>query len=159
MTQPLIRPVRPEDLPELILLCREHAAFEGTECTEDGQLARLAHAFFAVPPALYGWVVVDRCLVGYMTATREFATWPAAFFIHMDCLYLREPYRRKGLGRRQIEVLTAFSQEQDCELIQWQTPPNNILGIAFYEGVGAFSRDKKRFYYPRDRWENERAVP
>lgn len=159
MKDAVIIPIAPGHLQELIQLCREHALYEGSEYVEDGQAERLALAFFGTPPALYGWVIVhDDRLVGFMTATREFATWPASFFIYMDCLYLREPYRGLGFGRRLLDVLTTFSQQHGCSLIEWQTPPDNKVGIGFYERIGAVARDKKRFFYPRGNWENGRAV-
>lgn len=150
--QATIRRVREDDLPSLVLLCRDHAAYEGSEYHENGQEGRLHMAFFGPQPALFGWVVeTDGGLVGFMTATVDYATWPAEFFLHMDCLYLGEAFRGLGLGRQLIEKLREFARERRIKLIQWQTPPQNDLGIRFYERIGARSRDKKRYFLDVER--------
>ena len=142
-----IRRVREDDLPSLVGLCRDHAAYEGGEYHENGQKMRLRAAFFGPQPALYGWVVEDReGLAGFMTATIDYATWPAEFFLHMDCLYLDETFRGRGLGRKLIDKLREFAKERQITLIQWQTPVQNDLGIRFYERIGARSKDKKRYF-------------
>jgi ribosomal protein S18 acetylase RimI-like enzyme len=145
-TAVLVRPVRQEDLPGLIELCREHAAYENAPYADDGQQSRLGRALFGNPPSLYCWIAADdRELAGYMTATREYATWSAGFFIHMDCIYLREPYRHLGIGRQLLRTLVDFARQQHCREIQWQTPPDNELGIAFYERIGARAKEKRRY--------------
>jgi ribosomal protein S18 acetylase RimI-like enzyme len=143
----VIRQIEPRDLPALVGLCKEHAAYERSEFCDNGQLERLPGAFFGLPPKLHGWVVESgNQLVGFMTVTVDFATWTADHFLHMDCLYLKEEFRRKGLGRRLIAELKKFGQNQNISLIQWQTPTHNIDGIRFYEEMGAYSKDKKRYF-------------
>jgi ribosomal protein S18 acetylase RimI-like enzyme len=145
----MIRPIAHADLPELIELCKLHAEYEGANYVDTGQAKRLAVALFSNPPALYGWVADDAekgGLAGYMTAVVEFATWPARPFVYMDCLYLREHARARGLGRRFMEALVAFATEGGYGEIQWHTPPTNALGIGFYRRIGAYSRDKVRFF-------------
>jgi ribosomal protein S18 acetylase RimI-like enzyme len=145
--QATIRRVREDDLPSLVALCRDHAAYEGSEYHENGQKSRLHTALFGPQPVLFGWVVeADGGLAGFMTATVDYATWPAEFFLHMDCLYLSETFRGQGLGRKLIDRLREFAREKRIKLIQWQTPPQNDLGIRFYERIGAWSRDKKRYF-------------
>lgn len=154
-----IQRIEPKDIPALIPLCREHATYEGVAYEENAQAARLADAFFGSTPVLYGWVVEeDGDLVGYMTATCDYATWTADFFVHMDCMYLREAYRGQGLGRRLLRALATFAEEQHCTLIQWQTPSDNSLGIAFYERMGAYAIDKKRFFFTQEAWIDGRTV-
>lgn len=144
-----IRRVRETDLATLVVLCGEHAAYERSEFEENGQAPRLRAAFFGPQPSLHGWVVEsEEGLVGFMTATIDFATWPAEHFLHMDCLFLREAYRRQGLGRMLIDQLRRFARERRINLIQWQTPVHNTDGIQFYERIGARSKDKKRYFLP-----------
>ena len=143
----VIRRVREEDMATLVVLCGEHAAYERSDFEENGQGPRLRVAFFGPQPSLHGWVVEsEEGLVGFMTATVDFATWPAEFFVHMDCLFLREAYRRQGLGRRLMDQLRQFARENRINLIQWQTPVHNTDGIQFYERIGARSKDKKRYF-------------
>jgi GNAT superfamily N-acetyltransferase len=139
-------PIRPDHLDALLALCREHAEYEKAEFRENGQVERWRTAFFGERPALYGWVATDRdepC--GFMTVTIDFATWGAEPFAYMDCLYLREPYRGKGIGRLFLDRLQEFCRAHGCVRAEWQTPPHNELGIGFYQRMGARAKNKVRF--------------
>ncbi len=143
----VIRRVELKDLPALVGLCKEHAAYERSEFYENGQVERLSDAFFGPQPRLHGWVVEsENQLIGFMTVTVDFATWTADYFLHMDCLYLKEECRRQGLGRQLIDELKKFGKGRNIHLIQWQTPTHNVDGIRFYQKMGAYSKDKKRYF-------------
>lgn len=142
-----IRRLARADIPELIDLCREHAVYESAIYEETGQADRLADALFGAAPSLHGWFVLQSgAACGFMTATIDFATWTARSFVHMDCLYLRPEARGKGAGRALIASLRDFARQRDCDLIQWQTPPSNELGIRFYDGIGAVNKPKLRYF-------------
>lgn len=143
----LIRELQPEDLPRLIELCAEHADYECLEYHDKGQLQQLAGAVFGAPKKLFVWVIAtaEGELQGYMSATLDYSTWSAAQYVYMDCLYLTEPYRGAGWGRGLLKTLTSFADSVGCENIQWQTPPDNELGIGFYQRIGASQLPKQRF--------------
>ncbi len=142
-----IRALQPDDLPQFLTLCKAHAAYEKAQWVDDDQMARWKIAFFSDTPALFGWVAEQAgTLYGFMTVTVDYATWPAAYFAHMDCLYIEESQRGQGLGRRFFETLGLFCQQRQYRLIQWQTPADNELGIGFYRRMGATSKPKLRFF-------------
>lgn len=142
-----IRPVAPGDLTELAALCKEHAEYEHAQFIDNGQIARWETAFFAERPVLFGWVAeAENQLCGFMTVTVDYATWDAAYFAHMDCMYLKAAYRGQGLGRRFFAELSAFCVARGYGLAQWQTPPHNELGIGFYRRMGAAEKHKLRFF-------------
>lgn len=143
-----VRPIEPGQLDALLELCREHAAYEKADFRENGQVERWRAALFANPPALHGWVATDAgkpC--GFMTATTDFATWGAERFAYMDCLYIQEGYRGAGIGRMFLERLREFARARECGWAEWQTPPDNELGIGFYQRMGATAKTKFRFHY------------
>lgn len=143
-----VRPIEGDDLDALLALCREHAAYEKAEFFENGQIERWRAALFSTQPTMYCWVAVDNgdpC--GFMTVTVDFATWTAEYFAHMDCLFLQKPYRGRGLGRLFFDKLRDFCVNRQYKLVQWQTPPDNKLGISFYRRVGAYEKPKLRFFY------------
>ena len=88
-----------------------------------------------------------RTVVGFMTATVDYATWSATHFAHMDCLFIDAEFRSFGIGRRFFKCLEEFCRERKFALAQWQTPPDNLLGIGFYNRMGATSKPKIRFFY------------
>jgi GNAT superfamily N-acetyltransferase len=143
-----VQPIEPGQLDALLELCREHAVYEKADFREDGQVGRWRSAMFSEQPALHGWLATDGgepC--GFMTVTVDFATWSAKPFAYLDCLYLREPYRRMGLGRAFFERLREFAAAHHCDWAEWQTPPDNELGIGFYRRMGATAKAKVRFHY------------
>ncbi|BET98877.1 GNAT family N-acetyltransferase [Xenorhabdus taiwanensis] len=142
-----IRPVRPEDLTRLVVLCAEHAEYEKLSYCDNGQQQRLQTALFSQPTRLFIWVVADDSgdLHGYLSATIDYSTWSAAPFVYMDCLYLTADLRRQGIGRQLMNTLIDFAKQQQCAEIQWQTPPDNQLGVGFYQHIGAASLTKIRF--------------
>ncbi|MFJ5289178.1 GNAT family N-acetyltransferase [Streptomyces sp. NPDC088348] len=143
-----VQPIEPSHLDGLLTMCQEHAAYEKADFRENGQVERWRSALFSERPALYGWVATDGGeLCGFMTVTIDFATWGAEPFAYMDCLYLREPYRGRGLGRTFLEQLGEFAAARGCGWAEWQTPPDNELGAGFYRRMGAGEKTKLRFHY------------
>lgn len=143
-----VQPIEPRHLDALLALCREHAAYEKADFRENGQVERWRSVLFSEQPVLYGWIATDGeepC--GFMTVTIDYATWSAEPFAYMDCLYLREPYRGIGVGRLFLERLREFSVAHQCGWAEWQTPPDNELGVGFYLRMGATSKSKVRFFY------------
>jgi GNAT superfamily N-acetyltransferase len=146
--RPQVRPIERPDLPDLLGLCREHAAYEKADFHDDGQVERWEDALFGPDPVLHCWLARDgRVPCGFMSVTVDYATWDARTFAHMDCLFVREPYRGSGLGRVFLETLERFCVERGHRAAQWQTPPDNELGIGFYRAMGATERPKLRFTY------------
>jgi ribosomal protein S18 acetylase RimI-like enzyme len=147
----LVQPIESRHLDALLELCREHAAYEKADFRENGQVERWHSALFSDPATLYGWIATDGgepC--GFMTVTIDYATWSAEPFAYMDCLYLQQPYRGMGLGRIFLDRLREFSVAHRCGWAEWQTPPDNELGIGFYRRMGARAKAKLRFTYDAD---------
>ncbi len=142
-----IRPLERADLPELVDLCREHARYERARWTEDaGREARLGRLLLDSDGADC-WVAEVRAgrLAGFASASFELSTWDARHYLHLDCLYLREPYRGHGVGRALIERVAQTALDQGAVNLQWQTPPWNGGAVRFYERLGAEALEKLRF--------------
>ncbi len=144
-----LRRIQENDIPQLVELCELHANYEKATFNAAGKGESLSRALFAESPHLFCWVVAqNEQLQGYMSATKEFSTWEASFFVHMDCLYLKPETRGFGLGIQLINQLKQFAVDNNCQLIQWQTPSDNKLGIQFYEKLGTSWKSKRRYFLP-----------
>lgn len=142
-----IRKATLEDLHVLVELCAEHAEFEHAEYSPLGKAERLREHFFGTLPSAFCLVAeVDKTLAGYATYSKEFSTWDAGFYIHLDCLFLRPSYRGYGIGEKLVEQIREEARRLGCTLIQWQTPKFNTRAIKFYERIGAKQKEKVRFY-------------
>jgi len=141
-----IRPVRPEDLARLAVLCAAHAEFEQAPPPPHDLADRLRPALFAPQARLWCLVVcVGDELVGYLSYTLEFSTWQAAEFVHMDCVFLTEDYRGRGLGTALLDHLCGIARHIGVRQIQWQTPSWNTDAIRFYDRSGARGAHKIRY--------------
>ena len=146
-----IRKIERTDLNQLTELIIEHTEYEGFPMERFTRTNQLDKLIFSKDPALFVWVVErGRKLLGYMSATIDYSTWQAAPFVYLDCLYLREQARGQGVGWQLMTQLQEFAQYNDCNNIQWQTPPTNKLGISFYRKIGASESSKMRFTWSVD---------
>jgi GNAT superfamily N-acetyltransferase len=143
---PVVRPATPEDLDAIVTLCGEHAAFERASFSAERARAALGSFIFADPPRAWCLVVeAEGVLIGYATYSLEFSTWSASEYAHMDCLYLRDASRSRGIGRELMRMLRAAAAQLGCERIEWQTPSWNRGAMRFYDRLGANGSPKIRY--------------
>lgn len=142
-----IRYAKEIDLPQIIKLCKAHAEFEQANYEKTNKIALLSKFLFAENPSLKCLVVEqEKLLIGYATFMKQFSTWDANFYIYLDCIYLRENTRGKGLGKKIIEMIKEYGKSESCKIVQWQTPDFNQKAIAFYNKIGGISKSKERFF-------------
>lgn len=149
MSNYLIREIKESDLDELMLLIEEHTVFEQADYNSEGKKERLQKELFKADARLKCWVIeIDNTVNGFCSFTYDYSTWDAAFFIYMDCLYIRSSFRGMGIGSVILGKLKLLAAEKQCVNVQWQTPDFNAPAIAFYKKNGALSKDKVRFTLP-----------
>lgn len=138
----------PEDLPEIIALCIEHAAHEKANYDPVGKLEKLRPYIFGPQPSVFILVLKDKLgkIHGYATYTIEFSTWDAAHYFHVDCLYIRESARNKGIGWIFGKRIAQEMIDLNMPSMQFQTPPFNTAAIRIYQAMGATPKEKIRFY-------------
>jgi GNAT superfamily N-acetyltransferase len=104
-----IRPIEPEDAPALLSMMRELARFENQEhllgATEDA----IRRDKFGPAPKFGGFIALSGGEpAGFVTYGIGYTTWGARDFILVDDLFVREPFRGRGVARKlmqQIEKL------------------------------------------------------
>ena len=141
-----VRPAQPNDLSQLVHLCREHAEYERADI--DGPHAGLlSAALFDPMPRLRAWVAAsaEEELLGYATATIDFSTWSTRSFMHLDCLFVRAPARGRGVGRLLTDAAFSAARALGVAQVQRQTPVWNTDAQRFYEHLGANGLPKTRF--------------
>jgi len=146
MSNYLIREIKENDLDKLMLLIGEHTAYEKAYFTATGKKERLKTELFETGSQLNCWVIeIDQEVIGFCSFTFDYSTWDAAYFIYMDCLYIRSQFRGLGIGSVILEKLRKLAIEKDCVNVQWHTPDFNAPAIKFYKKNGASSKNKVRF--------------
>ncbi|WP_010180729.1 GNAT family N-acetyltransferase [Aquimarina agarilytica] len=145
----IVRFVKEQDVTEVVKLCELHAAFEKTIYSARNKSTLLSTHFFNKESYVNCLVVeVDKEIVGYATFMKQFSTWDANFYMYLDCLFLKENVRGKGLGALLMQKIKDHAVSQNCTEIQWQTPDFNKRAITFYKKLGAQSKTKERFFWP-----------
>ncbi len=144
----IIRSAKQKDMDMVILLSQAHANHEKTDYSLEGKKEKLSSLLFGSKKTLWCYLAeVDNEIVGYATCNKEPSTWTGVYFMHMDCLYLTETFRGKGVGKLLIEEIEKLAKKEGCMEVQWQTPVFNKPAIRFYNKLGASSKKKLRFYY------------
>ncbi|MFI9587054.1 GNAT family N-acetyltransferase [Streptomyces sp. NPDC052236] len=145
---PTVRHARPGDLPRIVELAAEHAAYERAAPPAPDLAQRLAALLFEIPAPRLRCLVAELPggeVVGYATCTPELETWQGREYLHMDCLFLRSGNRGSGLGALFMEAVTAEARNLGLDEIQWQTPAWNDGAVRFYDRLGAHAKKKLRY--------------
>ena len=142
-----IRPILKKDLPQLVRLCAEHAAYEDAHFETATKEEELERALFSPEIGLLGLVAVHKDIaIGYATFIPQYSTWEAGYYLYMDCLYISEAHRSFGLGKKLLDEIKRTAVALKCIEVQWQTPLTNEQAIRFYEREGAAKKKKARFF-------------
>ncbi|GAA1924304.1 hypothetical protein GCM10009837_57030 [Streptomyces durmitorensis] len=145
---PRVRHARPADLPRIVELIAEHAAYEKGTPPAPGLEQRLDALLFGVPDPRLRCLVAELPggdVVGYATCAPEISTWDGSEYLHMDCLFLRDGHRGLGIGELLTDAVAAQARALGLTEVQWQTPAWNEGAIRFYGRIGADAKEKLRF--------------
>jgi GNAT superfamily N-acetyltransferase len=131
-----IRPARPGDEADIVAMIHELALFERApeECTvTESQISA----------ALFGDDAIASCLVaeadGHAAAMalwfRNFSTWDGVAGVHLEDLFVRERFRRRGLARALLAALARECVEKHYTRLSWAVLDWNLDAIALYDAV------------------------
>jgi GNAT superfamily N-acetyltransferase len=157
-----IDPVTEADLPDLALLIRELADYEGLldicHTSADG----LCEALFGARPAAEALIVrttvvgVNEAAPGVGTSSGEpvaFALWFQNFStfacrpgIYLEDLYVRPAHRGAGLGTALLRRLAAICVDRDYARMEWAVLEWNELAKKRYRSIGAAPLDDWRLW-------------
>lgn len=129
-----IREANASDIPGLIALFEEFAAFQQTpdKMCNTVEMMQQEQAFFN------GFVAVDEqeAIVGYATWFYTYHTWVGKC-IYLDDLYVRESQRKTGLGKQLFNKVADQGKATGCHRMRWLVSEWNTNARAFYEKIGA----------------------
>ena len=146
----------PQDIDEIIKMCQEHANYEKTVYYPEGKAKQLGQHLFHRSPNLYCTIAEgEQGILAYSTYMKEFSTWEADYYLHMDCLFVTASARNQGIGLAMIQKMISHAVELNIRLLQWQTPEFNTRAIEFYHRLGAHSKKKLRMYLDLEQFLNK----
>jgi GNAT superfamily N-acetyltransferase len=133
----LIRPARPGDETHIVELIHELALFEKApeECTITE--SQLSEALFGDDAVMHCYLAeVDGHTAAVALWFRNFSTWDGVPGIHLEDLFVRERFRRRGLARTLLATLARECVERNYSRLSWAVLDWNTNAIALYDGVG-----------------------
>jgi GNAT superfamily N-acetyltransferase len=139
----MIRLAEPRDVPAIVGLVHELAAYERAPDQVELTDERLATALFCEHPAAFCHVAdVDGEVVGMALWFVNFSTWLGVHGIYLEDLFVRPSHRRAGIGRTLLETLARVAVERGYGRLEWAVLDWNEPAIAFYRTLGAVGQDE-----------------
>jgi len=139
----LIRPAVPADVPVLLALVHELAAYErepdAVETTEEMLHAAL---FGPAPVASCHVAQLDGAVVGMALWYVTFSTWKGVPGLWLEDLFVRDSARGTGLGRQLLQTLAAVCLERGYARFEWWVLDWNAPALGFYASLGAVPQDE-----------------
>ena len=134
----VIRLAIADDIPDILTLIRELAAYEklADACIATEALLR-RHLFDRDPVAESLVAEVDGQIAGYAIFFRTFSTFLARPGIYLEDIYVQPQHRRRGLGKGMLMEITRIAQRRGYGRVEWAVLKWNSPAIAFYRSLGA----------------------
>ena len=132
-----IRPARSGDEAQIVAMIHELAVFEKApeECTvTENQIS--AALFGAGAPAFCHLAEADGEIAAMALWFRNFSTWDGVAGIHLEDLFVRERFRRRGLARMLLASLARECMLRGYTRLSWAVLDWNANAIALYDAVG-----------------------
>ena len=134
----ILRPAVPADVPVLVGLIEELAAFEREPDAVEIDEAMLGDALFTPTPTVFATVAEeDGAVIGAAIHFRNFSTWTGRVGIYLEDLYVRPDHRGRGIGRALLVHLARTAHDRGYARVDWSVLDWNEPALALYRSVGA----------------------
>lgn len=143
----MIKKIKPKDIPNVLNLLREFAAFEDLSayCTVTEE--RLHSAMFGTAPVVEGLIAFDgETAVGYALYYPNFSSFKGDRGFHLDDIYVSSQYRGKGIGELMLKEIACTAASRGYERIDFHVLDWNTPAVKFYRKLGAVSNDEETHF-------------
>ena len=143
-----IRPATPADVPHILAFIRELAEYERQPHAVEATEADLLRDGFG-PQKVFSCLIAEWIEnevpqpAGMALYIPFYSTWRGNAGIHLEDLFVRPQFRRKGIAGALFARLAATALERGDRL-QWHVLDWNQLAIDFYKTIGAHMLDEWR---------------
>jgi GNAT superfamily N-acetyltransferase len=136
-TPPLLRQGQEADLPRVLALIQELAAYERAPEAVTNTLEMMRHDGFG-PAPIFGFFVLeqDTDLVGLALYYTAYSTWKGRM-LYLEDLVVTESARRGGYGKLLFDAVVAEARRTSAQRLKWQVLDWNEPAIKFYQKLGA----------------------
>src|SRR5271170_1666212 len=133
-----IRPAEASDVPLILQFIRELAAYEREPHAVVATEADLFRDGFGEQPLFQCLIAeVDGIPSGFAFYFFNYSTWRGRPGIHLEDLFVRPPFRGRGIGKALLIKVAEFAVANGCVRFQWDVLDWNQPAIDFYHSLGA----------------------
>ena len=126
-----------DDLPLILSFIKELAEYQHLEDQMVATEKSLEKWLFEECSADVIFCIHDGIAVGFAVYYQTFSTLLGKCGIHLEDLYVKPEYRRRGFGRAILRKLAQITRDQGFERLEWCCLDWNESSIAFYLSIGA----------------------
>jgi GNAT superfamily N-acetyltransferase len=142
-----IRNIEIRDLPAVVSLLREFAAFEGLIDYCTATIERLELAMFGDNALVEGLIAFDGdAAVGYALFYPSFSSFRGERGLFLDDLYVAEAQRGKGVGEAMLKEVASVAAGRSFERIDFLVLDWNTPAADFYEKLGAVRNEEETHF-------------
>lgn len=140
-----IRDAARADIPDLLRLIAELAAYEREPDAAVATPADLERALFGPHPRVHAIVAEGPApelqIVGMAVYFLTFSTWTGRHSLYLEDLFVMAHQRGRGTGRALMSELAARAVRLGCARMEWAVLDWNEPSIGFYRSLGAEPMD------------------
>ncbi len=133
-----LRLATPDDIPQILALIHELAIYEKEPDAVRTTEADLLRDGFGPEPyfrcVMAEW---DGCVAGFALYLFQYSTWEGRPALYLEDLFVREAFRKRGIGKALFQHLARIAVERHCTRFQWECLDWNTPALDFYEQSGA----------------------
>ncbi|MEW9516791.1 GNAT family N-acetyltransferase [Streptomyces tubercidicus] len=139
----MIREATPGDVPAILAMIGELAAYERAPEAAQATEPQLTEALFGPQPAAFALIAEDGdAPVGFALWFRNFSTWTGTHGVYLEDLYVRPEARGGGHGKALLGALAEICVARGYERFEWSVLDWNEPSIGFYRSIGAQPMDE-----------------
>ena len=137
-----ILPAQRADVPHMLEMISELAAYENLAHLLEVTADRLEHGLFGARPAaeaLLLWAHRGDCRIpaGFALFFHNYSTFLGKSGLWLEDLFVKPAWRKRGFGRALLQQVARIAVERQCGRFEWAVLDWNEPAIRFYESVGA----------------------
>ena len=138
-----IRPACIEDVPIILELIRDLAAYERAPDEVSATEEQLVDVLFGERPAAEVLLAFEgESPVGFAVYFYNFSTWLGRPGLYLEDLFVKPEKRGKGYGRALLVELAKIARDRGCGRMEWAVLNWNEPAIKFYRALGATPMDE-----------------
>lgn len=132
-----IRKGIPSDIPEVLHLVKELAAFENAPNEVDVTVEEMTEWGFGYDKQFDFFVALENnIIIGIALYYYKYSTWKGKC-LFLEDIIVTETHRGKGVGKLLFDQVVIIAKETKVRRMEWQVLDWNTTAIEFYKKYGA----------------------